>query len=91
MSKSISFDGFGEYTPGEVTFIIESLAAMQTSEEVQEGFRNFTNGQKVLPGQVIQLIQLKFADKIRRQTEIYLNNIQGNPLAHLRVRTRHCL
>ncbi len=66
MSRTISFGDFGEYTPGEVTYIIELLSAMVPIDECQELFLKFTTGKKSLPGQVVQQVQLKYADKIRR-------------------------
>lgn len=56
------------------------------TDEIQELFFKFTNEKKALPGAVIQQIQLRYAEKIKKQNEAYLKNIDGNPLAHLRIR-----
>lgn len=86
MSKNISFGEYGEYSTGEIAYVIELLAAMRPVDEVQELFLKFTNNIKGLPGAVVQQIQLKYSDRIKRQNDMYLSNINGNPLAHLRVR-----
>lgn len=83
---NINFGEFGDYSSGEVAYIIELLSAMQTPEEIQEAFYRFTEGRRGVRGEVIQMIQIRFSDRIKRQSEVYLNNIEGNPLAHLRVR-----
>ena len=86
MSRPVDFGPHGEFSPGEITYVIELLSAMCPVDEIQDMFLKFTNGVKPIPGQVIQQIQLKYADKIRRQNEMYISNVDGNPLAHLRVR-----
>ena len=87
LGKIFSFGGSsGDLTSGEITFIIELLAAMKTSEEIQEAFMKFTNGEKKLSGSTIQQIQLKYADRIKSKNKAYLNNIEGCPLAHAKVR-----
>lgn len=73
-------------SPGEITYIIELLAGFKDYEEVCALFFEFTEGEKRLPKKAIQQIQLKFSDKIKRQNELYLTYIEGNPLAHLKVR-----
>lgn len=91
MSKMVDFGEFGQFSIAEVTFIIEMLAALLPLNDLQEAFFKFTNSKRALPGPVIQQIQLKYADKIKRQNELYLSNVQGNPLAHLRIRIRYCV
>ena len=81
----MSFNGVF-YTSGEITFVIEKLGAMQNYVETQEEFFEFTDKTKKIPKSVIQQIELKFNDKIKRQNELYLTYIDGNPLAHLKIR-----
>lgn len=75
---------FGDFTSGEITFVIEHLASLVPQDEIQELFFKFTAETKRLPGTIIQQIQLKYSDRIRRQSEMYLSNVKGNPLAHPR-------
>lgn len=84
--QNLNLGEHGVYTPGEVTYVIELLAAMTPTDEIQELFFKFTNEQKRIPGPAIQQIQLRYSDRIRRQNEIYLANVNGNPLAHVKVR-----
>lgn len=84
-------ESLDKFTPGEITFVIENLAAMCPIDEVQELFFKFTNEAKRISGSEVQQIQLRHGARIKRQNEIYLSNLEGNPLAHLKVRTRHCL
>lgn len=77
--------GETEYTAGEIAYIVELLAAMISYEEVKELFIKFSEGKKVTSS-TLQQIQLRFSDKISTQNEIYLKNIEGNPLSHLKIR-----
>lgn len=77
------FDG---YDNSEIAYVIELLAAMCTVQEVKKKFFEFTYPGKDISAKTIQKISLRFAKKIRERNEAYLRNIQGNPLAHQRVR-----
>lgn len=70
---------------GELTFVIELLAALCTEEQVCDRFEQFTNGTKTINARTIQKVQLRYKKLIERQTKAYLTNIKGNPLAHERV------
>lgn len=64
MSKdNLNLGDHGSFTPGEVTYVIELLAAMTPIDEVQELFVKFTNDTKTISGSAVQQIQLKFADR----------------------------
>ncbi len=71
---------------GELTCIVELLGALKTYEEVQDAFYSFCDKEKSVSKNVIQQVQLRFADKIKAQKQLYLENIEGCPLAHLKVR-----
>lgn len=77
---------FEGYTAGEVSFVIELLAAMCPAEEIQLKFNDFTEGQKKISKKNIQLITLRFGKKISEMNSRYLKNVKGNPLSHQRVR-----
>lgn len=78
-----AFDGF---EAAEIAYIIELLAAMSSTKEIQNKVREFTTPPKALGIKTLQKIQLRFAKQIRERNEAYLRNVEGNPLAHQRVR-----
>lgn len=80
---SESFEGM---EPGEISYVIELLAAMCSEDEIKKKFFEFTFPGKAITGKQIQRISLRFAKQIRERNEAYLRNIKGNPLAHMRVR-----
>lgn len=84
--RQIGFGSGGDFSPAEVTYVIELLATMESLESIQDLFYKFTNETKKLPGTVVQQIQLKYRERIQRQSELYLTNLKGNPLFHLRIR-----
>jgi hypothetical protein len=87
MSKqNLDLGEHGIYTPGEVTLIIELLSALVPIDEIQERFALFTGDMKKVSGSAIQQIQLRYSDRIRKQNDMYLKNIDGNPLAHMKIR-----
>ena len=85
MSKEYMF-GFDGYEPGEISYVIELLGAMATIAEIQQKFKEFTEGQKTISPKTIQSISIRFAKRIEDSNKKYLKNIDGNPLAHLRIR-----
>jgi hypothetical protein len=82
---SDSSDKYGDYTPGEIVFIIELLSAMRPIDEIQERFHKFTLNQKRIHGSKIIEIERDHSSRIKRQREMYLKNVKGNPLAHPKV------
>lgn len=82
-----SFDPkkYGDYTHGEIVYIIKLSSALRPVEEILDKFFNFTGKQKRVTGDTILEIQADFANRITRESEIYLKNVAGNPLAHPRI------
>lgn len=77
--------GDTEYTAGEISYVLELLAAMCSTEEIKELFLKFSEGKRIT-NSTIQQLQMRFADKIAIQHALYINNIEGNPLSHLKIR-----
>jgi hypothetical protein len=72
--------------PAEVGYVIELLAAMSTPDEIKEKFINFTEPAKAISFKTIQKIAMKYSKDIAERNKTYLEYVEGNPLAHRRVR-----
>ena len=70
----------------ERRFVIELLAAMRTPSEIQQSFSAFNNGTKTISIQAIKQVEKEHIYEVRTQNELYLKHIEGNPLAHRRIR-----
>lgn len=79
-------EAFEGLEPGEISYIIELLAAMCSEEDIKKKFFEFTYPGKALSGKTLQKVSFRFAKQIRERNDTYLRNIKGNPLAHQRVR-----
>lgn len=76
---------YGNYTHGEIVYIIKLSAALRPVEEIIDRFYTFTGRDKRVTGDIVLEIQADFTNRITRESEIYLKNIEGNPLAHDRI------
>lgn len=70
--------------PGEVSFIIELLAAMAPMSEIKN--RLFELSGKIISEKTVRKVQIRYANVVQEQMKAYLNNIEGSPLAHPRIR-----
>lgn len=82
---------YGDFTRGEIIYIIQLSAALQSNDEIEEKFHKLTKGQKSIKGTQIIEIQADFSSTIAKKSEIYLKNINGNPMAHPRIILDMCL
>lgn len=83
--KQFDPNRYGDYTRGEVVYIIKLSAALQPIEDIVDKFWIFTGKTKKIRGSVVQEIQADFSARITREAEVYLKNIEGNPLSQPRV------
>lgn len=89
--KSFNPSKYGDFTRGEIIFVIQRSSALQSIEEIKEDFAKFTSFKKAINGDQILNIQADFSSTIAKKTETYLKNIKGNPMSHPRIIFDMCL